>query len=66
MKINGKQLIKVITQRLKFEGKGHGLDDTTILNRIRELNEFELREIITFGYLAEWIREENGKNQKLA
>ena len=49
MKITGQNFIDIIVADMKANGDGDKLEDTYILNRIRDLSEFDLRSIITFG-----------------
>jgi hypothetical protein len=66
MEIDGNKLIDAIVRRLKYEGQGDNLYDSTIRKRIAQLTAFELREIIQFGYVAKWMTEESlyKKNRK--
>jgi len=57
-KRTGRYLIDKIVERLKYEGQGHNLYDSTILAKIATLKESELRQIMDLGYVAKWHNEE--------
>jgi hypothetical protein len=53
-------LIENICKRLKFENKL--CTDSNIINKINELNIQELRQVVDFGYVLEWMRDESYKS----
>jgi len=57
MNKNGEQVIKAIVNRLS--DKNIRCDDTAIVTELRGLGKYELNQLITFGYIDEWMREQN-------
>ena len=54
MNSDGQNLINIIVKRLEDEGSGHKLYDSVILNKLREMNNAELNQAISFGDVQSW------------
>lgn len=59
MNVSGEELINIICEKLKFEGKL--CKDTKIISLLRSLNNYELNELITFRTTAKWVRDTTRK-----
>ena len=57
MKLNGEDFIKVVCNRLKDENKDVLLSDSVIINRIREMSDGEMWQVISFGDVQDWHNE---------
>jgi len=57
IEISGEKFINIICERMKEIGKGDRLYDSNILQAIKELTVYELREIISFGDVHTWHNE---------
>jgi len=60
--ITGKEIINAISRRLSEEDVR--CYDSAIIQRLSELTEYDINELVTFGDLARWVADRNKKSLK--
>jgi len=61
IEINGKYFVSIISKRLNYEKIL--AYDSNIVNKIRELNKYQLLQLVTMGDVAEWHNDEINKGK---
>ena len=63
MNYEGDDVVKSIAKRLN--NVGIPPTDSNIIKQIKKLNKYELAELINFGSLAKWIRDERSNGSRI-